>query len=78
MQAGLSWITILRKRENYRIAFDGFDYRLIADYDDNKVDKLMSNAGIIRNRTKILAAIHNAQIFLMIQSEFGSFDNYIW
>lgn len=78
MQAGLSWITILRKRENYRIAFDGFDYRSIACYDDSKVDELMNNAGIIRNRAKITAAITNAQVFLDIQSEYGSFDSYIW
>ncbi len=78
MQAGLSWITILRKRENYRIAFDGFDYHCIARYGDTKIEELMNNPGIIRNRAKINAAIHNAQVFLDIQSEYGSFDSYIW
>ena len=77
-QAGLSWITILKKRENYRIAFDRFNARKIAGYDARKKRELLSNAGIIRNRLKIDAAISNAQAFLAIQKEFGSFDSYIW
>ncbi len=78
MQAGLSWITVLKKREHYRAAFDQFDYLKIAQYDDLKVEELMQNAGIIRNRLKIMAAINNAQKFQRIQDEFGSFSNYIW
>lgn len=78
MQAGLSWMTILRKRENFRAAFDGFDPVKVAHYDQEKVEKLMENAGIIRNRRKILAAIQNAKAFLEIQREFGSFDTYMW
>jgi DNA-3-methyladenine glycosylase I len=77
-QAGLSWETILRKRENYRAAFDHFDYVKIAKYDDKKVGRLLANAGIIRNRLKIAAAIQNARAFLAVQKEFGSFDKYIW
>ncbi len=77
-QAGLSWYTVLRKRENYRKAFDGFDVKKIAKYGDKKVAELLGNAGIIRNRLKIAAAINNAQRFLEIQKEFGSFDAYIW
>jgi len=77
-QAGLSWYTVLRKRENYRIAFDGFDPEKIAGYDERKVQELMANSGIIRNRAKILAAINNASKFLDVQSAFGSFDAYIW
>jgi len=77
-QAGLSWYTVLRKRENYRKAFDGFDPKKVAKYDDKKVEQLLGNAGIIRNRAKILAAINNAQRFLEVQKEFGSFDAYIW
>lgn len=77
-QAGLSWITILRKRENYRQAFDGFDPEKVARYDEEKVMELLSNEGIIRNRKKIEAAINNAQRFLEVQKEFGSFDAYIW
>ena len=77
-QAGLSWITILRKRENFRKAFDNFDYQKIANYPDEKVEELMQDAGIIRNRLKILATISNAQKFMEIQKEFGSFSNYIW
>ena len=76
-QAGLSWITILRKRENFRNAFDGFDYRKIARYDDKKFEELLSDSGIIRNKLKIKSAITNAQAFLRIQEEFGSFDRYI-
>ncbi|MHA7056588.1 DNA-3-methyladenine glycosylase I [Aquimarina sp. M1] len=77
-QAGLSWITILRKRENFRIAFDNFDYRIIAQYNDMKKEELLQNAGIIRNKLKVNSAITNAQNFIKIQEEFGSFDTYIW
>ncbi len=77
-QAGLSWTTILRKRESYRMAFDGFDPVVIADYDDTKVEELLANQGIVRNRRKILATIDNAKAFLQVQKEFGSFDAYIW
>lgn len=77
-QAGLSWITILRKRENFRVAFDHFDYKKIADYDAAKYEELMQNAGIIRNKLKIKATITNAQAFIKIQEEFGSFSDYIW
>lgn len=77
-QAGLSWITILKKRENFRLAFDFFDYKKIAVYDEDKFDELMQNAGIIRNKLKIKAAITNAQLFMGIQKEFGSFYEYIW
>lgn len=78
MQAGLSWITILKKRENFRSAFDGFDAEKIAAYDSKKIEELMQNSGIIRNRRKITAAISNAKAFLEIQKEFGSFDRFIW
>jgi DNA-3-methyladenine glycosylase I len=77
-QAGLSWYTVLRKRENYRALFDGFDPRKIAGYGDKKIERLLGDAGIIRNRAKILAAINNAQRFLEVQEEFGSFDAYLW
>lgn len=77
-QAGLSWETILRKRENYRRAFDNFDPRKVAKYDQHKVEKLLSDEGIIRNRLKIAAAIQNAHSFLAVQKEFGSFDAYVW
>ena len=77
-QAGLSWDTILRKRDNYRAAFDNFDPAKVARYDDKKVAKLLNDEGIIRNRLKIASAIANAQAFLKIQDEFGSFDSYIW
>ncbi|MEE6126545.1 DNA-3-methyladenine glycosylase I [Chryseobacterium arthrosphaerae] len=77
-QAGLSWYTILSKRENFRKAFDNFDYRKIAAYSDQKTEELMNNPGIIRNRLKILAAITNAQRFMDVQTEFGSFSRYIW
>lgn len=77
-QAGLSWYTILRKRHNYRLAFDGFDPQKIAAYGDQKVEQLMANPGIIRNRLKINAAIRNAQAFLKVQQEFGSFNAYLW
>ncbi|MBU3192104.1 DNA-3-methyladenine glycosylase I [Clostridium bowmanii] len=77
-QAGLSWITILRKRENYRKAYDDFDYINIAQYDKEKVAELVQNPGIIRNKLKIAASINNALMFIKIQEEFGSFDAYIW
>lgn len=77
-QAGLSWITILKKRENFRKAFDNFDPVKISQYDENKIDELMKNEGIIRNRKKIEAIINNAKAFLKIQEEFGSFDKYLW
>ena len=77
-QAGLSWITILKKREHFRAAFDNFDYHKIATYDERKIESLMQNEGIIRNRAKIEAAIINAKAFIAVQREFGSFDKYIW
>ena len=77
-QAGLSWITILRKRDNYRAAFDDFDAARIAVYGANKIESLLQDAGIVRNRLKIQAAIINAQKFLDVQDEFGSFDQFIW
>ena len=77
-QAGLSWITILKKRENFKKAFDDFDYEKIAEYGENKVEELRLNEGIIRHKGKINAAINNAKIFIEIQKEFGSFDEYIW
>ena len=77
-QAGLSWSTILNKRDNYRRAFDNFDPRKVAKYDARKTKKLLSNPGIVRNRLKIKAAVQNAKAFLAVQNEFGSFDKYIW
>ncbi len=77
-QAGLSWYTILRKRENYRIAFKNFDPEKIAKFDNKELNQLLANPGIIRNRAKILATINNAQRFLEVQNEFSSFDAYIW
>src|SRR5437762_12506871 len=77
-QAGLSWETILRKRENYRRAFDNFDPKRVAKYDQTKIAKLLANEGIIRNRLKIGSAVQNARAFLALQKEFGSFDAYIW
>ncbi|NYB75388.1 DNA-3-methyladenine glycosylase I [Sedimentibacter hydroxybenzoicus DSM 7310] len=77
-QAGLSWFTVLRKRGNYRKAYDDFDAIKVSQYDDSKIEELMQNAGIIRNRRKIESSINNAKRFLEIQREFGSFDNYIW
>ena len=77
-QAGLSWDTILKKRENYRAAFDGFDAKKIAGYDRRKTARLLRDEGIIRNRLKIASAIRNAKAFLVVQKEFGSFDRYIW
>ncbi|AOW17303.1 DNA-3-methyladenine glycosylase [Polaribacter vadi] len=77
-QAGVSWITILNKRENFRKAFDNFDYQKIAKYQENKFNELMQNAGIIRNKLKIRSAITNAQLFIEIQKEFGSFSKFLW
>ena len=77
-QAGLSWSTILKKRENYRATLDQFDARRIAKYDDRKVAKLLADPGIVRNRLKIAATIRNATAFLEVQKEFGSFDKYLW
>jgi DNA-3-methyladenine glycosylase I len=77
-QAGLSWITVLRKRENFKNAFDNFDYEKIAKYDENKFEELIVNSGIIRNRLKINATITNARAFIEIQKEFGTFSKYIW
>ena len=77
-QAGLSWSTILRKRPNYRAAFDQFDVRKVAEYDEARVALLLGDAGIVRNRLKVAAAVRNAKAFLAVQNEFGSFDAYIW
>ena len=77
-QAGLSWSTILLKRENYRRAFDGFDAARVAKYSDKMIEKLMINNGIVRNRSKLVAAIQNAKSFLAVQKEYGTFDRYIW
>lgn len=77
-QAGLSWDTVLRKRENYRAAFDGFDPQMVAKYDRRKMQALLRDPGIIRNRLKIESAVKNAQAFLRVKDEFGSFDAYIW
>ena len=77
-QAGLSWDTILRKRENYRKAFDGFDVNKVARYTDKRIEKLLQDDGIIRNRLKVASAVTNAKAFLKVQKEFGSFDKYIW
>lgn len=77
-QAGLSWITILKKRENFRKAFDNFDYKKIANYSDEKYNELIEDKGIVRHKLKVKSAITNAQLFMDIQKEFGSFSNYIW
>ncbi len=77
-QAGLSWITILRKRENFRKAFDQFDHKKIANYDQSKIESLLRDPGIIRNKLKVNATVSNANAFIMVQKEFGSFSNYIW
>ncbi len=77
-QAGLSWITILKKRENFRKAFDQFNYKKIATYTDEKIEDLLLDAGIVRNRLKVLATVNNAQCFMEVQQEFGTFSNYIW
>lgn len=78
MQAGLSWSTILKKRENFRRAFDSFDYNKIARYSEDNVEKLLQNSGIIRNRLKIQSVVTNAKAFLAIKKKYGSFDKYIW
>lgn len=77
-QAGLSWLTILKKRDHYRQAFDQFDPQRVAAYDQAKTAELLANPGIVRNRLKVAAAVQNARAFLAVQSEFGSFDTYIW
>jgi DNA-3-methyladenine glycosylase I len=77
-QAGLSWLTILKKRNNYRKACDNFNAKKIAEYDGGKIKELLANAGIVRNRLKIAATVQNAKAFLAVQKEFGSFDAYIW
>lgn len=77
-QAGLSWITILRKREKFKEAFDDFDYKKIAKYEQAKIESLLQNKGIIRNKLKVNSAVTNAKAFMEIQKEFGSFSNYIW
>ena len=77
-QAGLSWITILKKRQNFKKAFDDFDVEKVAAYDESKIRELLENEGIIRHRGKITSAINNAQVLIEIQKEFGSFDSYIW
>lgn len=77
-QAGLSWITILRRRETFSAAFDNFDYQKIAHYNQDKIDSLLQDPGIIRNRLKVLSAVSNAQAFIKVQEEFGSFSNYYW
>ena len=77
-QAGLSWETILKKRQSYRAAFDQFDPAIVAKYDEKKAQSLLSNPGIIRNRLKIEAAIENAKVFLAVQDDIGTFDKYIW
>jgi DNA-3-methyladenine glycosylase I len=77
-QAGLSWRTILTKRENYRAAFDQFDPTIVAAYDETKIQELLNNPGIVRNKLKVRAAVTNARAFLEVQDEFGSFDAYIW
>ncbi|SCW72694.1 DNA-3-methyladenine glycosylase I [Paenibacillus tianmuensis] len=77
-QAGLSWYTVLKKRDRYREAFDGFDPKAVAAYDDAKLDELLGDPGLIRNRLKMRAAVTNAKAFLAVQEEFGSFDRYIW
>jgi DNA-3-methyladenine glycosylase I len=77
-QAGLSWETVLNKRENYRIAFDGFDPKIVSSYTETAENRLLQNPGIVRNRLKIRSTILNAKVFLDIQNEFGSFDAYIW
>lgn len=77
-QAGLSWLTILRKRENFRLAFDKFDFKKVAGYDKRKIDSLLKDSGIIRNRLKIEGAVTNARAFIEVRKEFGTFNKYIW
>ncbi|WP_010177625.1 DNA-3-methyladenine glycosylase I [Aquimarina agarilytica] len=78
VQAGLSWSTVLAKRDNYRVAFNNFDPRIVANYNEEKIEALLQNPGIIRNKLKVRAAVTNAKAFLKVVDEFGSFDNYIW
>jgi DNA-3-methyladenine glycosylase I len=78
VQAGLSWLTILKKRENYRRAFEGFDPQKVAGFDLKKIQRLLADNGLIRNKLKMAAAVKNAQVFLEVQKEFGSFDAYVW
>jgi len=78
MQAGLSWLTVLKKRDNFRKAFDSFDYNKISRYGESKIEKLMADPGIIRNRLKIRSVVQNARVFMEIQKETGSFDRYLW
>ena len=78
MQAGLNWLTVLKKRENYRVCFDNFEAEIIAHYDQHKFEELMANKGIIRNKLKIQSAITNANAFLQVKQEWGNFSNYIW
>jgi DNA-3-methyladenine glycosylase I len=78
VQAGLSWFLILKKRENYRQAYDGFDFEKIASYGENKIARLLADPGLVRNRAKIRASVSNARAFIRIREEFGSFDSYIW
>jgi DNA-3-methyladenine glycosylase I len=77
-QAGLSWSTILRKREGYRVAFDGFDPVKVASYDEDRISQLLADPGIVRNRQKVRSAVSNARAFLAVQQEFGTFSHYIW
>lgn len=77
-QAGLSWLTVLKKRDNYKAAFDNFNVKKVASYDNKKIDELLQNSGIIRNKLKINSAVRNAKVFIEIQRETGSFDQYIW
>ncbi|WP_298323863.1 DNA-3-methyladenine glycosylase I [uncultured Dokdonia sp.] len=77
-QAGLSWITILKKRENFRVAFDNFDYKRIAAYNEDKIQSLLQDAGIIRNKLKVRGTVTNARLYMEIQEEFGSFSKYLW
>lgn len=77
-QAGLSWITILKKRDNFRVAFDNFDYKKIAHYDEHKIQSLLQDAGIIRNKLKVRGTVTNARLYMEIQEEFGSFSKYLW
>lgn len=77
-QAGLSWLTVLKKRDAFRLAFDNFDVKKVANYNENKVNELLQNEGIIRSRSKINSTISNAKIFIQIQKEYGSFSKYIW
>ena len=77
-QAGLSWITVLKKRDNYRYEFDRFDFNKVAAYDDKKIQKLLKNPGLIRNRLKMQAAVRNARAFQQVREEFGTFNRYVW